>query len=129
MSAGHDIEQMRAMKPSFVAATAWSASLVSAVVSLSSVADVELPHFASTAAAAREEARLAGRNREQQEQQQQQRLSLRHLEAMWHTSLGIEVSYFLWSVYRGVCVSIKVQQLLVAVRPREKHELVTPPRV
>lgn len=75
------------MKLLFFTTTAWWASLVGATAPRSSVADVDLREFASTAAAAREEARLAGRNREQQ----QQRLSLRHLEAMWHTSLGAEV--------------------------------------
>lgn len=99
MSAGHDAKLMKAMKLFFLVATAWWTSLVRAVVALSSVADVDLREFASTAAAAREEARLDGRNREQQ--QQQRRLSLRHLEAIWHTSLGVEVSGPVWR-YRGV---------------------------
>lgn len=81
------------MKLLFLAATVWLTSLVSAVVPLSSVADVDLREFASTAA--REEARLDGR----EQQQQQQRLSLRHLEAMWHTSLGIEVKHCMWRPY------------------------------
>jgi len=61
------------------------ASLVPAVRS-SSLADVDLREFASAASAARQEARLHGRNGEQHH-----RLSLRHLEAMWHTSLGTDV--------------------------------------
>lgn len=103
---GHDKKFMKAMKLSFLTATAWWTSLVRSAVPLSSVADVDLREFAGTAAAAREEARFDGRDRELQPQ----RLSLRHLEAMWHTSLGGEVSCCtrrlecrLWYVFRPRC--------------------------
>ena len=85
-------KRLEVMKLLFLSATAWWTTLVRAVMPPSSVADVDLRQFASTAAAAKEEAQLDGRNSEQQ----QQRLSLHHLEAMWHTSLGVEVNC-LWT--------------------------------
>lgn len=72
------------------AVTACLTPLVAAAVSLSSATgDVDLRHLASAISTAREEAHhVDGGNTPHHPPQ---RLRLHHLEAMWHTSLGIEV--------------------------------------
>lgn len=71
--------------------TAHFTSLVTAAVPLSSTADVDLRNLASAISTAREGARHLDDN--DSPQQPPRRLRLHHLEAMWHTSLGKEVSY------------------------------------
>ncbi|CAM9613438.1 unnamed protein product, partial [Ectocarpus sp. 13 AM-2016] len=76
-----------AMGLCFIIATGCLTPLVAAITSLSARTDVGLQALASSISAAREEARVDGRT----QPQQRQRLSLQHLEAMWHTSLGVQL--------------------------------------